>query len=75
MGAKLRGDTTVGPYSKVGGEISNSVIFGNSNKSHDGYIGNSVIGEWCNLGAGTNTSNFKNNYETVKLWSHAENSF
>ena len=75
MGAKLRGDTTVGPFSKVGGEISNSVFFGNSNKAHDGYLGNSVIGEWCNLGAGTNSSNLKNNYETVKLWSHAENSF
>ena len=75
MGAKLRGDTTVGPYSKVGGEISNSVFFGNSNKAHDGYLGNSVIGEWCNLGAGTNSSNLKNNYDTVKLWSHAENSF
>ena len=75
MGAKLRGDTTVGPYSKVGGEISNSVFFGNSNKAHDGYLGNSVIGEWCNLGAGTNSSNLKNNYDTVKLWSHAEKSF
>jgi len=75
MGAKLRGDTTVGPFSKVGGEISNSVFFGNSNKAHDGYLGNSVIGEWCNLGAGTNSSNLKNNYETVKLWSHAENGF
>jgi len=75
MGAKLRGDTTVGPFSKVGGEISNSVFFGNSNKAHDGYLGNSVIGEWCNLGAGTNSSNLKNNYDTVKLWSHAENSF
>jgi len=72
MGAKIRGDTTVGPYSKVGGEVSNSVIFGNSNKSHDGYLGNSVLGEWCNLGAGTNSSNLKNNYDTVKLWSHAE---
>jgi UDP-N-acetylglucosamine diphosphorylase/glucosamine-1-phosphate N-acetyltransferase len=75
MGAKLRGDTTVGPYSKVGGEISNSVFFGNSNKAHDGYLGNSVIGEWCNLGAGTNSSNLKNNYETVKLWSHAEHRY
>ena len=75
MGAKLRGDTTVGPYSKVGGEVSNSVFFGNSNKSHDGYLGNSVIGEWCNFGAGTNSSNLKNNYETVKLWNHGENSF
>jgi UDP-N-acetylglucosamine diphosphorylase/glucosamine-1-phosphate N-acetyltransferase len=75
MGAKIRGDTTVGPYSKVGGEVSNSVIFGNSNKSHDGYLGNSVLGEWCNLGAGTNTSNLKNNYDPVKLWSHAENAY
>ncbi len=75
MGAKIRGDTTVGPYSKVGGEVSNSVVFGNSNKSHDGYLGNSVLGEWCNLGAGTNTSNLKNNYETVKLWNHTENTF
>jgi UDP-N-acetylglucosamine diphosphorylase/glucosamine-1-phosphate N-acetyltransferase len=72
MGAKIRGDTTVGPFSKVGGEVSNSVIFGNSNKAHDGYLGNSVLGEWCNLGAATNTSNLKNNYDTVKLWSHAE---
>ena len=69
------GDTTVGPFSKVGGEVSNSVFFGNSNKAHDGYLGNSVIGEWCNLGAGTNSSNLKNNYDTVKLWNHAENSF
>jgi UDP-N-acetylglucosamine diphosphorylase/glucosamine-1-phosphate N-acetyltransferase len=75
MGAKLRGDTTVGPYSKVGGEVSNSVIFGNTNKSHDGYLGNSVLGEWCNLGAGTNSSNLKNNYDTVKAWSHADKNF
>jgi UDP-N-acetylglucosamine diphosphorylase/glucosamine-1-phosphate N-acetyltransferase len=75
MGAKLRGDTTVGPHCKVGGEVSNSVFFGNTNKAHDGYLGNSVLGEWCNLGAGTNASNLKNNYETVKLWSHADNDF
>jgi UDP-N-acetylglucosamine diphosphorylase/glucosamine-1-phosphate N-acetyltransferase len=75
MGAKVRGDTTIGPHCKVGGEISNSVIFANSNKAHDGYLGNSVIGEWCNLGADTNTSNMKNNYDTVKLWSHGQNSF
>lgn len=75
MGAKIRGDTTVGPYSKVGGEVSNSVIFGNSNKAHDGYLGNSVLGEWCNLGAGTNASNLKNNYDTVKLWNHAAGDF
>ncbi|MCS7003792.1 MAG: GlmU family protein [Cytophagales bacterium] len=73
MGAKMRGDTTVGPYSKVGGEISNSVIFGYSNKAHDGFLGNSVLGEWCNLGADTNTSNLKNNYSEVSVWSYAEN--
>jgi len=70
MGAKIKGDSTVGPYSKVGGEISNSVIFGYSNKGHDGFLGNSVIGEWCNLGADTNTSNLKNNYTSVKLWNY-----
>lgn len=75
MGGKMRGDTTVGPHSKVGGEVSNSVIFGYSNKGHDGFLGNSVIGEWCNLGADTNTSNLKNNYENVKLWSYAKGGF
>lgn len=75
MGAKVRGDVTVGPYSKVGGEVSNSVIFGYSNKSHDGFLGNSVLGEWCNIGADTNTSNLKNNYDTIKLWNHAEQNF
>jgi UDP-N-acetylglucosamine diphosphorylase/glucosamine-1-phosphate N-acetyltransferase len=75
MGAKMRGDTTVGPYSKVGGEVSNSVIFGYSNKAHDGFMGCSVLGEWCNLGADTNTSNLKNNYEPVKLWSHLKQEF
>ncbi|WP_226390094.1 GlmU family protein [Penaeicola halotolerans] len=75
MGAKIKGDTTVGPYSKVGGEISNSVIFGYSNKGHDGFLGNSVIGEWCNLGADTNTSNMKNNYAQVKLWSYTKGGF
>lgn len=69
MGAKMRGDTTIGPYSKVGGEVSNSVIFGYSNKGHDGFIGNTVIGEWCNLGADTNTSNLKNNYGNVSVYS------
>jgi UDP-N-acetylglucosamine diphosphorylase/glucosamine-1-phosphate N-acetyltransferase len=71
MGAKMRGDITVGPYCKVGGEISNSVFFGFSNKAHDGYLGNSVIGEWCNLGAGTSASNLKNNYAPIHLWSQA----
>ncbi len=75
MGAKVRGDVSVGPYSKIGGEVSNSVLFGYSNKAHDGYLGNSVIGEWCNLGADTNTSNLKNNYDFVKLWSHQSESF
>lgn len=75
MGGKMRGDTTVGPHSKVGGEVSNSVIFGYSNKGHDGFIGNTVIGEWCNLGADTNTSNLKNNYENVKLWNYAKGGF
>lgn len=72
MGTKIYPDTTIGPHSKVGGEISNSVIFGYSNKAHDGYLGNSVIGEWCNLGAGTNVSNLKNNYTPIKIWSTAE---
>lgn len=75
MGAKLRGDTTVGPHSKVGGEISNSVIFGYSNKGHEGFMGNSVIGEWCNLGADTNTSNLKNNYASVKIWDYTKGGF
>ncbi len=75
MGGKMRGDSTIGPYSKVGGEVSNSVIFGYSNKGHDGFMGNTVLGEWCNLGADTNTSNLKNNYENVKLWNHTQNDF
>lgn len=75
MGSKVRGDTTVGPYCKIGGEVSNSVLFAYSNKGHDGFLGNSVLGEWCNLGADTNTSNLKNNYDTTKLWSHGTNRF
>ena len=75
MGAKIRENSTVGPYAKVGGEVKNSVIFGHSNKGHDGFLGNSVVGEWCNLGAATNTSNLKNNYRPVKLWSYAKRSF
>lgn len=67
MGAKIYGATTFGPGSKVGGEINNTVFFANSNKSHDGYLGNTVIGEWCNLGADTNCSNLKNNYDVVKI--------
>jgi len=75
MAAKIYGPTTIGPYSKVGGEINNTVIFGYSNKAHDGFIGNSVIGEWCNLGADTNNSNLKNSYDNVKLWSYPQNTF
>ncbi|MEM7549002.1 MAG: GlmU family protein [Bacteroidota bacterium] len=75
IGAKVKGDTTIGPYSKAGGEISNSVLFGYSNKGHDGFLGNSVIGEWCNLGADTNTSNLKNNYAPVKLWDYSTQGF
>ncbi len=75
MDAKIYSGTTIGPHSKVGGEVSNSVIFGYTNKGHDGYLGNSVLGEWCNLGADTNTSNLKNTYDIVKLWSIKENTF
>ncbi len=73
MGAKIYGATTIGPGCKVGGEINNAVFFANSNKSHDGYLGNAVIGEWCNLGADTNCSNLKNNYDEVKIWSEHSN--
>lgn len=72
LSTKVYGPTTIGPHSKVGGEINNSVIFGFSNKGHDGFLGNSVIGEWCNLGADTNNSNLKNNYGNVKLYNYTE---
>lgn len=75
MGGKMRADTTIGPYCKIGGEVSNAILFAHSNKSHDGFLGNSIIGEWCNLGADTNTSNLKNNYDSVRLWSYAKKSF
>ncbi len=75
MAAKIYGATTVGPNSKVGGEINNSVLFSNSNKGHDGFLGNSVLGEWCNIGADSNNSNLKNNYEEVKLWSYETEGF
>ncbi|MGM1056685.1 MAG: GlmU family protein [Bacteroidota bacterium] len=75
MGSKIYGPTTVGPFSKVGGEVNNSVIFAYSNKGHDGFLGNSVIGEWCNLGADTNTSNLKNNYAEVRLWDYESEGF
>lgn len=72
MGAKVYGATTIGPGCKAGGEINNAVFFANSNKGHDGYLGNAVIGEWCNLGADTNCSNLKNNYDHVKVWDEHE---
>jgi UDP-N-acetylglucosamine diphosphorylase/glucosamine-1-phosphate N-acetyltransferase len=72
MGTKIYGPTTVGPHCKVGGEVGNSVLLGYSNKGHDGFLGNSVIGEWCNLGADTNTSNLKNNYSNVSVYSYKE---
>jgi UDP-N-acetylglucosamine diphosphorylase/glucosamine-1-phosphate N-acetyltransferase len=75
MGAKIYGPTTIGPYSKVGGELNNCVIFGYSSKAHDGFLGNSVIGEWCNIGADSNNSNLKNNYGEVKLWNYPEKRF
>ncbi|MFW6225295.1 MAG: putative sugar nucleotidyl transferase [Bacteroidota bacterium] len=75
MGTKIYGPTTLGPHVKVGGELNNVVVQGYSNKSHDGFIGNSVIGEWCNLGADTNTSNLKNNYGEIKLWNYRKNDF
>ena len=68
MGAKIYGATTIGPYSVAGGEIKNSILFGYSNKAHDGYLGDAVIGQWCNLGAGTSNSNLKNNAGEVKVW-------
>ena len=70
MGAKIYGATTVGPFSRVGGELNNSVIWGYSSKGHEGYLGNSVMGEWCNIGADSNNSNLKNNYAEVKLWDY-----
>jgi UDP-N-acetylglucosamine diphosphorylase/glucosamine-1-phosphate N-acetyltransferase len=75
MGAKVYGPTTIGPYGKVCGEISNSVIFGYSSKGHEGYLGNAVLGEWCNIGADSNNSNLKNNYARVRLWNYATESF
>lgn len=75
VGAKLRGSSSIGPYSKVGGEVTNSVLMGYSNKGHEGYLGNSVLGYWCNLGADTNTSNLKNNYAKVKLWHYPTERF
>lgn len=75
LSAKIYGPTTIGPHSKVGGEVNNSVLFAYSNKGHDGFLGNSVLGEWCNLGADTNNSNLKNNYAEVKLWNYSKERF
>jgi len=75
MGAKIYGATTIGPYSKVGGEVNNSVIIGYSNKGHEGFLGNSVLGEWCNIGADSNTSNLKNNYAEVRIWDYEAERF
>ena len=75
MAAKIYGATTVGPHSRIGGEVNNSVISAYSNKGHDGFLGNSVLGEWCNIGADSNNSNLKNNYEEVKLWSYETEGF
>ena len=75
LATKVYGATTVGPYSKIGGEVNNSVLFAYSNKGHDGFLGNSVLGEWCNIGADSNNSNLKNNYEEVKLWSYETEGF
>jgi UDP-N-acetylglucosamine diphosphorylase/glucosamine-1-phosphate N-acetyltransferase len=75
MSAKVYGATTVGPGSRIGGEVKNSVLFANSNKGHEGFLGDSVLGEWCNIGADSNNSNLKNNYEEVKLWSYETEGF
>nr|WP_299485801.1 GlmU family protein [uncultured Allomuricauda sp.] len=75
MGAKIYGPTTVGPHGKICGEVSNSVIFGYSSKGHDGYLGNAVLGEWCNIGADSNNSNLKNNYAKVRIWNYATEKF
>lgn len=75
LATKIYGATTVGPHSRVGGEVNNSVLFAYSNKGHDGFLGNSVLGEWCNIGADSNNSNLKNNYESVKLWDYETERF
>ncbi|MBA4276980.1 GlmU family protein [Flavobacterium sp.] len=75
MASKIYGATTVGPYSRIGGEVKNAVFFSYSNKGHDGFLGDSVLGEWCNIGADSNNSNLKNNYEEVKLWSYETEGF
>ena len=75
MAAKIYGATTLGPHCKVGGELNNVVMIGYSNKAHDGFLGNAVVGEWCNIGAGTNASNLKNDYTEIKLWNYRTHRF
>lgn len=75
MLTKIYSDTTIGPLCKVGGELNNVVMLGHSNKAHDGYLGNAVIGEWCNIGAGTNASNLKNDYSKIRLWNYRRHTF
>jgi len=74
MGAKIYGQTTIGPHSRVGGEINNAVIWGYSSKGHEGFLGNAVLGQWCNIGADSNNSNLKNNYAEVGLWDYEKES-
>jgi len=75
MGTKVYGPTTLGPKCKIGGEVNNAILSGYSSKGHDGYLGNAVIGEWCNIGADSNNSNLKNNYANVKIWEYAQERF
>lgn len=75
MGSRIYGATTAGPYSVLGGEVKNSILFGYSNKGHDGYLGDSVIGEWCNLGAGTSNSNVKNTGGDIRIWNNAQQTY
>jgi len=75
MGTKVYGSTTLGPKSKIGGEVNNVILSGYCSKGHEGYLGNAVIGEWCNIGADTNNSNLKNNYAEVKMWEYEEERF
>lgn len=75
MGARIYGGSTFGPSCRIGGEVDNTVVFGYSNKAHDGYLGNAVIGEWCNIGAGANASNLKNDYSKIRIWNYAQRRF
>jgi UDP-N-acetylglucosamine diphosphorylase/glucosamine-1-phosphate N-acetyltransferase len=75
MGSKVYGPTTLGPKSKIGGEVNNAILSGYCSKGHDGYLGNAVVGEWCNMGADSNNSNLKNTYAQVKMWDYAEQRF